>query len=87
MFVRKLGDVAHMSIEKARDLWGHFEMSKTHAGSTSTNILCPEGHAITDKKENGNVCIYNIITQNQYAFPISFSNLFAQKVSPPSQCL
>lgn len=41
-----------------------------------TNILCPEGHAITDKKENGNVCIYNIITQNQYAFPISFSNLF-----------
>lgn len=49
-----------MNIEKIRDLWGDFETVKdSYARSTSTNILCPEGHAITDKKKMG-MCAYTI---------------------------
>lgn len=60
MVVRKLGNVAHMSIEEIRNLWGDFETVKdSYARSTSTNILCPEGHAITDKKKMG-MCAYTI---------------------------
>lgn len=48
-----------MSIEKIRDLWGDFETVKDYYAWSTSNILCPEGHVITDEKKMG-MCAYTI---------------------------
>lgn len=76
-----------MSIEKIRDIWGDFETVKDFFHGALLLIFYAQKVIQQLIKRKCELCTYNIITQNQYAFSISFSSLFAQKVSSPSPCL